>query len=161
MISDYTTSDNVTLTRGQHIQIIQRINNDFSIVQLLDHINGSNSKQYIEVEIPNSIIKAKHKSDENQNLEEDPAKVAAKRKGSFKKWLRSSHRKFTSQTSSVKVSQNKLSNSDIENIKIKKVLSNSEDLKIKNWLIEETNHEEDEEEEENYDNEHGEQVFFS
>lgn len=155
MISDYTTSDNVTLTKGQHIQIIQRLNNDFSIVQLLDHLNGSNSKHYIEVEIPNSIIKSKHKLDENQNSEEDPNKAAAKRKGSFKKWLRSSHRKFTSQTASIKVSHNKLSNSDIDNLKIKKVLSNSEDLKIKNWMIEETNHEEDE----NYDNEQDEQVI--
>ncbi|CAF0832793.1 unnamed protein product [Brachionus calyciflorus] len=139
LTSDYTTIENINLTKGQHIQIIQRLNNDFSLVQLLDNVNNnnqaqSNNRQNVEIQIPNSIIKSKHKVvNEDVNLDDEAKVAAAKRKGSFKKWLRSSHRKFTSQT---KVTQSKLS--EMDNIKIKKVLSNSEDLKIKNWLIEET-----------------------
>ena len=101
------------------------------------------------------------------------AAAAAKRKGSFKKWLRSSHRKFTSSNTSranqtAIIANQKLNltaGTDFEGIKIKvqkilrkikifsllkffkyfkKVLSNSEDLKIKRWLIEEHNEEQDE-----------------
>jgi hypothetical protein len=82
--------------------------------------------------------------------------VAAKRKGSFKKWLRSSHRKFTSNSSNSRLvgkdAAGVANNGQIQNggqqhldsLKIKKVLSNSEDLKIKSWLIEEPNIQEEE-----------------
>ena len=118
---------------------------------------------------------------------------AAKRKGSFKKWLRSSHRKFTSNATTIRNGTsvslksennnavtstlngtskylNLTTSSDLENLKTKvsfqitvnkfkrdlklnvasfffcqKLLSNSEDLEIKKWMIEESNVEEQEE----------------
>lgn len=100
--TDYITSDNVHLFKGQHVQIVQRINNDFCLVQLLNNVdaaaavaanssstssptsasssllstsssqatnvnNSSNSlnnsgKQVIEVQIPVSLIKCRHRN---------------------------------------------------------------------------------------------------
>lgn len=60
--------------KGQHIQVIQRINNDFCLVQLLNsnHSNGTDStgnqasnqaqKQLIEVQIPIGLIKSRIRS---------------------------------------------------------------------------------------------------
>ncbi len=83
-------------------------------------------------------------ADESEDPNKAAFNAAAKRKGSFKKWLRSSHRKLTSNSAQRAAAANakelnggqKLT--DLENLKIKKVLSNSEDLKIKNWLVEES-----------------------
>ena len=73
-------------------------------------------------------------NDENKSsgLINSSAAAAAKRKGSFKKWLRSSHRKFTSNSNTrslIKDNTNAINNqqkylnlstnSDIENLKIK------------------------------------------
>jgi hypothetical protein len=91
LLSDYTTSDNIHLLKGQHVQIVQRLNNEFCIVQLLsNNSNSSNEtgtlataaaaitpatstptgaaplsggqKQLIEVQVPLSIIKARIKT---------------------------------------------------------------------------------------------------
>jgi hypothetical protein len=43
LLSDYTTSDNIHLYKGQHVQIVQRLNNEFSIIQLLNTNNNSSS----------------------------------------------------------------------------------------------------------------------
>jgi hypothetical protein len=77
LLSDYTTSDNVHLVKGQHVQIVQRLNNELCIVQLLSGTNKDESgasstpttgsahvpgqKQIIEVQIPLSIIKSRIK----------------------------------------------------------------------------------------------------
>ena len=188
LLSDYTTPDNIHLYKGQHIQVMQRLNNEFCLVQVLntetqtsnEPSTSASSKKAIEVQVPVNLIKSRMKTitnqqqpsgasfDETGNDNENEksssaAAVAAKRKGSFKKWLRSSHRKFTSNSSSGRILKESSNNgstlnsttstvngasqkySDLDNMKIKKVLSNSEDLKIKNWLIEEPNIDESEE----------------
>lgn len=68
ILSDYTTNDNIHLTRGQHVQIVNR-NNDQLTVQLLNNFDGSSSssssssaKQCIEVQIPISLVKCRVKS---------------------------------------------------------------------------------------------------
>lgn len=189
------TSDNVHLYKGQHVQVIQKLNNDQCIVQLLNNLelasptnnnnNNSNAatsvtsgnsssntsgkpQQVIEVQIPISLIKSRSRNVNNSSSNydgnnattfliiyfsfstslscnfslpicflrpkseenEDPGKsAAAKRKGSFKKWLRSSHRKLTSnanQRSGKDVngtsggpSGGKLLTSEIDSLKIK------------------------------------------
>ena len=66
MLGDYTTSDNVHLFKGQHVQIIQRLNNEFCLVQLLsnsnltDQTNGQ-PKQVVEVQVPIGLIKYRNK----------------------------------------------------------------------------------------------------
>lgn len=64
------TSDNVQLFKGQHIQIVHRLNNEFCLVQLLsdskvsgENANGLNGqqKQVVEVQVPLSLIKYRNK----------------------------------------------------------------------------------------------------
>jgi hypothetical protein len=100
-----------------------------------------------------------NETESNSDASKLSMNAAAKRKGSFKKWLRSSHRKFTSNSSSgnAQTRQNGAVNSKMENgggaaskylnlttssdlaetLKNKKLLSNSEDLNIKKWMVEE------------------------
>lgn len=95
--NDYITSDNVHLFKGQHVQVLQRLNNDLCLVQLLNcnnlelsssssantntntNINTnnntsscSNSKQQqqhvIEVQIPTSLIKSRHRNNYDGNF---------------------------------------------------------------------------------------------
>ena len=100
------------------MQIVQRLNNDFCLVNLLD--NGTNQSK-VECQIPCSLIKSRLKmaSFSNANEEENDdltnsggksaaAVAAAKRKGSFKKWLRSSHRKLTSTTNNNSTNRNNI-----------------------------------------------------
>ncbi len=67
LLGDYTTTENVQLYKGQHVQIIQRLNNDYCLVQLLNHPSGSNEannstqKQPLEVQIPSNLIKIRTK----------------------------------------------------------------------------------------------------
>jgi hypothetical protein len=161
LLSDYTTSDNIQLHKGQHIQIIQRLNNEFCLAQLLvnditpsnvssSSVTGSSAQHQpqqhkIEVQIPLNLIKYRFNkltfdessitSDQQDESANKTFAAAAKRKSSFKKWLRASHRKFTSsqsQSSTTTTSTNsrakeinvpqKLelsSKSDLENLKIK------------------------------------------
>lgn len=99
----------------------------------------------------------------NDNSKISSAAAAAKRKGSFKKWLRASHKKLTSNVASNKSSKencSKFSNlsssltnsttngSETDNHGKIKVLSNSEDLKIKKWLPLEAHNEDQEEDDE-------------
>ena len=65
------TTDNVHLFKGQHIQILQRLNNECCLVQLLsdskptggENANGLNGqqKQVVEVQVPISLIKYRNK----------------------------------------------------------------------------------------------------
>ena len=65
------TTDNVHLFKGQHIQILQRLNNEFCLVQLLsdskptggENANGLNGqqKQVVEVQVPIGLIKYRNK----------------------------------------------------------------------------------------------------
>ena len=70
LLGDYVTTDNVHLVKGQHIQILQRLNNEFCLVQLLSDskLNGENvnvmngqQKQVVEVQVPISLIKYRNK----------------------------------------------------------------------------------------------------
>jgi len=182
LASDYTTVDNIQLYKGQHVQIIQRLNNEFVLVQLVNNNSTESSdiksKQIIEVQIPVSLIKSRNKlsnlddiqststcsnatnANTNSTETDESAKVsalinstaaaAAKRKGSFKKWLRSSHRKFTSNGTNTSRLNTKNDNPQQKTLNLssssdlKKVLSNSDDIKMKNWLIEENNEDLDE-----------------
>ena len=58
----------------------------------------------------------------NDNDDKAAAAAAAKRKGSFKKWLRSSHRKFTSNSTNRSGANLKDSKYDLENMKIKVII---------------------------------------
>lgn len=68
------------------------------------------------------------------------AAAAAKRKGSFKKWLRSSHRKFTSNngttnnTTNTTITTNRKSENEMNTQKYLN-LSSGSDLKVKKKLI--------------------------
>ena len=66
LISDYTINENLQLYKGQHVQIIQRLNNEFCLVQLLnstvvDSPKDNSHKQFIEFQIPISILKSRNK----------------------------------------------------------------------------------------------------
>lgn len=71
------------------------------------------------------------KGQDNDESNKAEAAAAAKRKGSFKKWLRSSHRKFTSNSKSRSGLKDnlktngvqKFSNSELDNLKIKVISS--------------------------------------
>jgi hypothetical protein len=52
LLSDYTTSDNIHLYKGQHVQIVQRLNNEFSIVQLLNTNNNVNNSSSSNISNP-------------------------------------------------------------------------------------------------------------
>jgi hypothetical protein len=116
-LDDYVTSDNVHLHKGQHVQLINRVNNELCVVQLLNNTVDNNNSSSLaspnslnnssttttsasttkrEVTIPISLIKCRVKpSTAISSLDESDDKInAAKRKGSFKSWIRSSHRKF-------------------------------------------------------------------
>ena len=63
--------------KGQHIQIIQKINNELCLVQLLNQSNPElqspsngtpNQKQIIEVQIPINLIRFRNKSNIEGNL---------------------------------------------------------------------------------------------
>ena len=118
-------------------------------------VNASPLKkeQYIELQIPNSIIRFRAKAhvDDSPSVQAHEAgegdadksssaaaAAAAKRKGSFKKWLRSSHRKFTlnSSTRTIKegtatTSSSTPSSTTTHNNDLK--YSELESLKIKVW----------------------------
>ncbi len=65
LTSDYTTADNIQLFKGQHVQIIQRLNNDTCLVHVINNSAEStsdlkSSKQLIEVQIPAQLIKMRN-----------------------------------------------------------------------------------------------------
>lgn len=165
-----------------------------------------------DVQSSNSFLSQSNENeDSTKALVNSSAAAAAKRKGSFKKWLRSSHRKFTSNNGGASTSGNRggiiktdnsngnhqtvnpqqkylnlSSSSDLKvrnegfqfdwlqlkcspflgihssnNFwKIKKVLSNSDDIKMKSWLIEEHNEELDENNDDLEENSVNDQVTY-
>ena len=52
--------DNIQLYRGQHVQFVQRLNNDYCLVQLLNK-DAAAEKQNLEVQIPISLIRVRAK----------------------------------------------------------------------------------------------------
>jgi hypothetical protein len=63
--ADYLTIENVQLLKGQHVQIVNRINNEYCMVQLVNsadgHLVSQLPKQIIEVQVPIALIKTKNK----------------------------------------------------------------------------------------------------
>ena len=54
------------LVKGQHVQVIQRLSNEFCLVQLLNSTDqgggggpGAQNKQLVEVQVPISLIKCR------------------------------------------------------------------------------------------------------
>ena len=60
MLSDYTTSENIQLTKGQQVQIIQKLNNESCLVQLVNSNDVGTTHQQQQsstIEVPLNILK--------------------------------------------------------------------------------------------------------
>jgi hypothetical protein len=154
---DYNTNENVCLVKGQHVQLIQKINNDSCIVKLANGNVNESQQQIFEIPInilkPSSLKKLSNDGCKSlaklfiscnpifnelifslaletpsfQSSDDTVAQAnagASKRKGSFKKWLRASHRKLTSSSmsSTALVPTNLARSRDSNKIKSKVVL---------------------------------------
>ena len=71
LLNDYLTIDNVQLYKGQHVQILNRLNSEYYMVQLLNSAVDNTSqtpKQVIEVQVPISLIKTRTKPNTDGKL---------------------------------------------------------------------------------------------